>query len=271
MKFTRFGLLVFAIAFVAVTTTAAPAQAYTGMNADELRSEIARLSRVADNIRAQLLKYDNSTVATTACLQAGAQMRRGSRGASVSALQQFLVQQGVYSAGLITGYYGPATEAGVQRWQASYGIVSYGTPASTGYGRVGPSTLRAMRAGCTTAIVPPTLQTQVPQAVVPTPLNISVERYSLSASPTRGDSPLLVSVNLDINGSTCTSYVLDWGDGTLPIVYDSNKSSGCTSKPVAITRTHIYTTPGTYSIKIKNGKAPIANIKQVNSIPIEVL
>lgn len=66
----------------------------------------------------------------------------GSRGTNVTSLQVYLKDNpSFYSEGLVTGYFGALTRAAVQRFQAFYGIVSSGTPASTGYGRVGPMTL----------------------------------------------------------------------------------------------------------------------------------
>jgi peptidoglycan hydrolase-like protein with peptidoglycan-binding domain len=76
-----------------------------------------------------------------------AQMNPGARGANVTNLQAFLASNpSFYPEGLVTGYYGPLTQAAVQRFQAYYGIVSSGSPSSTGYGRVGPSTLARMNA-----------------------------------------------------------------------------------------------------------------------------
>ena len=70
------------------------------------------------------------------------QMSIGSRGADVTTLQTYLAANpDLYPSGLVTGYFGLLTQAGVQRFQAAQGIVSSGTPASTGYGRVGPMTL----------------------------------------------------------------------------------------------------------------------------------
>ncbi len=66
----------------------------------------------------------------------------------VSKLQRFLTQTGDYTYGQITGYYGPATVRAVQRWQRKHGVVSYGSPDTTGYGMVGPSTRKAMREAC---------------------------------------------------------------------------------------------------------------------------
>jgi peptidoglycan hydrolase-like protein with peptidoglycan-binding domain len=64
----------------------------------------------------------------------------------VSKLQNYLKQTGDYSYPEITGYYGPSTQSAVQSWQSRNGVVSSGTPDSTGYGLVGPQTRRVM--GC---------------------------------------------------------------------------------------------------------------------------
>jgi peptidoglycan hydrolase-like protein with peptidoglycan-binding domain len=66
----------------------------------------------------------------------------GATGPNVTSLQTYLASDAnVYPSGLITGYFGPLTQAGVEMFQAQQGIVSSGTPATTGYGRVGPLTL----------------------------------------------------------------------------------------------------------------------------------
>jgi hypothetical protein len=270
---------IYTLAVVALLV-AGPVHGYTGMSADELRSEIARLTRVADTIRAQLLMFGdnatgvtaNTTTSAPACLQVNTTMNRGDSGESVRLLQQFLVQQGVYSSTLVTAYFGPATEAGVQAWQSRHGIVSSGTPSSTGYGRVGPSTLRAMRSGCTAGTysgattAPSTTVTTVPSA----PVTVAVERYTLGLNTTRGSAPLTVIADFTITGSSCTSYVLDWGDGSLPVSYNSNSSTDCTALPINITTNHIYTSPGTYTVRFKNGKAPITSISEVNKLTITV-
>ncbi|OHA68456.1 MAG: hypothetical protein A3J68_01510 [Candidatus Wildermuthbacteria bacterium RIFCSPHIGHO2_02_FULL_48_16] len=64
----------------------------------------------------------------------------GSKGADVTALQNFLKAQGadVYPDGLVTGYFGSLTEAAIGRFQLKFGLVSSAT--DTGYGYVGPKT-----------------------------------------------------------------------------------------------------------------------------------
>lgn len=62
------------------------------------------------------------------------QMDVGSTGSEVTKLQTFLAgNKAIYPEGLITGYYGPLTEAAVMRFQGTYGI--------SRVGRVGPQTL----------------------------------------------------------------------------------------------------------------------------------
>lgn len=51
-----------------------------------------------------------------------------------------LVKSGIGSPGHETDYYGPLTEKAVKKFQKKYGIVSSGTPQTTGYGRVGKQT-----------------------------------------------------------------------------------------------------------------------------------
>ena len=65
-------------------------------------------------------------------------LRVGSRGGEVEVLQRLLAQDTkLYPEGLITGYYGRATKAAVGRLQEKYQL---GTPATPGYGGVGPKT-----------------------------------------------------------------------------------------------------------------------------------
>ena len=85
------------------------------------------------------------------------QLDIGSTGQEVTDLQNYLsTNASMYPSGLVTGYFGPLTQAGVQKFQTAQGIVSSGTPASTGYGRVGPMTIVRLNAlmGGTTSNAP---------------------------------------------------------------------------------------------------------------------
>jgi peptidoglycan hydrolase-like protein with peptidoglycan-binding domain len=73
------------------------------------------------------------------------QLDLGATGSDVSDLQTFLAKDtAIYPEGLVTGYYGQFTKAAIERFQTAQGIISQGTPETTGYGRVGPMTLSAI-------------------------------------------------------------------------------------------------------------------------------
>lgn len=69
------------------------------------------------------------------------QLEKGVYDTDVIYLQKALNMEGVYPAAIYSGYFGSLTEAAVKRFQKKYGIANYGTPYTTGYGRVGWSTL----------------------------------------------------------------------------------------------------------------------------------
>lgn len=73
-----------------------------------------------------------------------AYLSRGLRHGQARLLQQFFTKDAaVYPEGLVTGYFGPATERAVQRFQKKYGIADIG---QAGYGVVGPKTRAKLNA-----------------------------------------------------------------------------------------------------------------------------
>lgn len=65
-------------------------------------------------------------------------LHRGSQNADVMALQSYLaLDPSLYPSGLVTGYFGAATEQAVELFQMKYQIA---TPGSSGYGLIGPLT-----------------------------------------------------------------------------------------------------------------------------------
>lgn len=65
----------------------------------------------------------------------------GYRTEEVKILQTLLASDpSVYPEALVTGYYGEATVRAVQKFQSKYGIISSGSPTTTGYGLAGPAT-----------------------------------------------------------------------------------------------------------------------------------
>ncbi len=69
-------------------------------------------------------------------------------------LQQMLASDvTLYPEGDITGVYGPLTQRAVERFQIKYGLLTYGTPASNGFGNVGPRTLAKLNVVFATGVV----------------------------------------------------------------------------------------------------------------------
>lgn len=94
---------------------------------------------------------------------------KGLTHADVTTLQRMLIAEGHLAYGNDTGYFGPLTEAAVQSFQRSRGIVSGGTPATTGYGVVGPMTrgyinARIGGAGSSGVSTAPSLPVAIPSA-----------------------------------------------------------------------------------------------------------
>jgi len=71
-------------------------------------------------------------------------IQKGSKGNDVKKVQELMAQDpSIYPEGITSGYFGSLTEVAVKRFQCKYNVVCNGSPASTGYGVVGPKT-RAM-------------------------------------------------------------------------------------------------------------------------------
>ena len=123
---------------------------------------------------------------------------RGLSGADVAALQQFLILQNLLAPGSASGYFGALTEAAVQTYQSTHGIVSGGTPSTTGYGAVGAKT-RAVMEAAPSVSVPIRLLHDTPP---PPPINSPTSTLSGQSS---------TSSTLKTIGFSCT-----WNDQVVP-------------------------------------------------------
>lgn len=129
-----------------------------------MRYHTLRIVSVATLVLGLLLTGTAS--AKVSCPSIARTLKYGSRGADVTILQTYLATNAaLYPEAAITGYFGPATERAVQRFQASRNIVSSGTAASTGYGSVGART-RAALLTCETGSTP-TTASSTPQVTAP--------------------------------------------------------------------------------------------------------
>ncbi len=125
-----------------------------------------------------------------------------------------------------TGSFDNSTVRAVQQWQSAHGLVSSGTPDTTGYGYVGPRTRAAMQSNCTTG-------------------------QNFSATPTSGTAPLTVSFSSNISGFHPEErmYVVDYGDGTRQLAaWCDSPTDRCQSPGINV---HTYAVAGTYIATLK--------------------
>lgn len=140
------------------------------------------------------------------------ELRRGNSGSDVRELQKLLQEEGDYTEGLITGFFGERTEAAVKRLQARLGIVASGDISSTGYGLVGAKTRAALMARCTGG-----------------------DSIVFKVSPRAGKAPLTVEFKVDKVRSADGKYTIVFGDGT---------------QVVATEAKHIYHNTGVYTAEL---------------------
>jgi len=106
--------------------------------------DIAELQRILKNLQNQLQILIRESQARSA-VQISRNLSFGARNGDVRILQQILSEAPVggpdiYPEALVTGYFGPATQRAVQRFQCKYDIICSGSPGTTGWGVVGPRT-----------------------------------------------------------------------------------------------------------------------------------
>lgn len=135
------------------SATSSPASTASALatSSNETQNNITALLARIQYLRAILAQLQSGTFSGSvvpgngrACVALSRTLARGARGTDVSSLQGFLIAQGSLAADSRTGYFGLRTEAAVQHWQAAHGIITAGTPETTGYGVVGPKTRAAM-------------------------------------------------------------------------------------------------------------------------------
>lgn len=131
----------------------------------------------------------------------------------VTKLQQFLARDpSIYPEGRITGFFGPATQRAVQRWQKSRGIVSSGDPDSTGYGFVGAKTRMAIRCGVDLSVMYPITNTEPKQDPWVDPAKPACTLTSSSQSVTLGQQFVLSWTSKNASSAT-----LDPTYGSVPV------------------------------------------------------
>jgi len=225
---------------------------------DELRAQVTALLAQIEALQQQLAATTGAPAQTTgtstttgatgtaqgtsgavACPQISRSLQFGSTGDDVSRLQRYLaLDPAIYPEALVTGYYGALTEAAVKRWQAKHFVVSSGTPASTGWGVVGPRTAAVLAIQC-------------PPGTVAGGTG-SVGGF-IKVTPITGPAPLTVTIEATVNtprSCNAPAYQLDFGDTTSPAQIQVPQGN-CNERTQVVT--HQYTKPGTYTVTLRAG------------------
>ncbi|MDP3965884.1 MAG: peptidoglycan-binding protein [bacterium] len=212
----------------------------------------AELQQQVQGLQDKVTQLQQAKSASAACPTPGKTMKKGSTGIDVTRLQQFLAQdKTVYPEGTITGTYGPLTEKAVQRFQTKKGIVSSGTPETTGYGAVGARTAAAIAASCSgSSAGTTTLKNPVGGLI--------------AVAPYAGGSSRGISVQVTVNAANscaAATYLLDYGDSSRipPIVVPAGACKSATS-----VTNHTYQLPGTYQVTLSTGAHKVSVAVAVN-------
>ncbi|MDP2650309.1 MAG: peptidoglycan-binding protein [bacterium] len=286
----------FAGVFFAVALIA-PVQAHAELY-DDLKAQINHLTGVVASLQEQLAHMREKTNAVTPapsssvtqtaewtgmssahiCLALKRTLYYGVRGDDVRELQEFLRSVGDYEYPEITGYFGLATEKAVQRYQARSGIVSSGTPYTTGYGVVGPKTSSAMR--CLQKEVerttPAYSENDCHPVVVPICADGFLERLGTDARgcnlgarcvpPGGNRAPVINSfsgpdtlragqlgtwtVDASDSENGTLKYTIDWGDKVLSTAFDRINALANTAFLESATFQHAYIRSGTFIVTV---------------------
>lgn len=151
-----------------VVSILAPFAAQAATSAEVL-AQIAALTAQAEALRAKIQEKLGNPIYTPASYtsplsKVPAEIRaitcpsftnsfgRGSTGAGITVLQQFLVAAGFLDQSSVSGRFGTTTEVAIKEFQTHEGIISYGTPESTGWGYVGARTRARITERCSQAL-----------------------------------------------------------------------------------------------------------------------
>lgn len=231
---------VFVASLVAITLVigagfASPASALTvGEIQVQIQELIKKLSTLQEQLRIATANQEKPTdspsditvsaVPRICKMVPAANVAYGARGEYVTGMQEFLKSSGYFSAD-VTGYFGPATQSAVAKWQIAEGL--------QGVGAVGPLSRERIRIWCE-------------------------NRQQFTASPVQGSAPLTVTFNTWLSGFRVPniSYTIDFGDGT------SERAADCPAPADACTgpgqNTHTYKSDGVYTATLNKIIDPCA-------------
>lgn len=238
-----------------------------GATTAELQAQIAALLAQVQALQAQL-QASSTTYLAKEILALNFNMRLGSTDAStngeVTKLQQFLAQdKTIYPEALVTGYFGPKTEAAVKRFQSQNGISPVGI--------VGPQTREAIGRVTTPVTPPPTPPTTPPPTPTPAPTPAAAPSLgAITLSPSSG----MVGDTVTITGSgfTATGNDIHFGIGGVKNIASINNGTMITFQvPSGVSRCDLVVAgavicsdpkepvaPGNYIVYVSNANGTTA-------------
>lgn len=152
-----------------IVALALPISAYA-LTLTELQAQLEAALMQMAGIQAPAALQAASTPSVS-CYTPTQTLARGNSGEHVRALQEWL-RTNAYLQSEPTGYFGALTEEALKNFQSKRGIVTHGSPATTGWGVLGPKTRAEIVRTCSVASSPATPQatstaTKTPQCPVP--------------------------------------------------------------------------------------------------------
>jgi peptidoglycan hydrolase-like protein with peptidoglycan-binding domain len=226
MQKTTYGVLAIALLFTLAFSFSSPARAQSTPTQME---QIQTLLAMVEQLQLQLTQLQSGNSSGTQCTQLSRSLFLGSSdrdtAGEVSKLQRHLTVTGHYTYGKVTGYYGPATQRAVQAWQLTKGVVSSGSPETTGYGVVGPSTRNMLARSCNvlTPVVTPVEVAKKADTKVETLGDPAVVTYigAKAAAP----NEIFSGVTAHINGTGLAgNLTIKIGDKSINVTSDSDTS-----------------------------------------------
>lgn len=230
---------------------------------EELQAQIGSLLSQITALQAQIAILNTAPISSTSndlpvtattntalCSIFARTLQRGLTGVDVMNLQIFLAHDttAAYTGGL-TGYFGPATEAALQHWQAAHGIVSSGTALDTGFGVLGPKTRAAMQSNCIAEVA----TSKQPTIVAPVQISCPLIDIPSTCSGT------LVSRGQDTNGCWLGYSCIIGATSTVP----NPVSCPSITRPACPTGQHYENGTPAYTLS-SNGQCQVPNLVCVN-------
>jgi peptidoglycan hydrolase-like protein with peptidoglycan-binding domain len=174
----------------------------------------------------------------------------------VVTLQDTLASVGVFT-GSSTGYFGAATAASVRQFQNVNGLRATGN--------VDEQTARVLYQACTGGA---TYGAGQSNSAGQNGGVAAVDRASLSVSVS-ASAPRSVTALFAINGTTCSSYMLDWGDGTAPVAR-TGSSGDCITDNINRQVAHTYASAGSYTLTLRTIRGNISSSPIVAQSTVQV-